>query len=289
MTKPKAKQRSTASRRRARVHTRGSSSPSCWWSSASPGSSTTTSRCGSTRPLVPAPEPGSPAFMADLGNWNYLIGFGLFLLGLAVSAHPSTPLGRGRGVVVGMLGLLPHRAAVDLHVLRVQRRPVGDPGHERPRPVQPDRRHRLHGRRLHLRHPLGVTGRRPSVPGRRAGGRATCWCWSCSAPRSRSAPGSAAPARTRRDAAARDLTRADPVPLSDVLGPDDAFPGDRVGQPVTVRRQLDPRRARSSSSATRATGWSPRWRSTEPDAALPVVRGVSDDADRRPGDGDGGR
>lgn len=51
----------------------------------------------------PAPDPGSPAFMADLGNWNYLIGFGLLLLGLVVSAHPSTPLGRGRGVVVGML------------------------------------------------------------------------------------------------------------------------------------------------------------------------------------------
>ena len=44
-----------------------------------------------------------PKFMADLGNWNYLIGFGLILVGLVVSAHPSTPLGRGRGVVVGML------------------------------------------------------------------------------------------------------------------------------------------------------------------------------------------
>ena len=53
--------------------------------------------------VVPAPEAGGPAFMADLGNWNYLIGFGLLLLGLAVAAHPSTPLGRGRGVVVGML------------------------------------------------------------------------------------------------------------------------------------------------------------------------------------------
>jgi hypothetical protein len=52
----------------------------------------------------PAPDPGSPKFMADLGNWNYLIGFGLLLVGLAISAHPSTPLGRGRGVVVGMLG-----------------------------------------------------------------------------------------------------------------------------------------------------------------------------------------
>ena len=52
----------------------------------------------------PAPDPGKPKFMADLGNWNYLIGFGLLLVGLAISAHPSTPLGRGRGVVVGMLG-----------------------------------------------------------------------------------------------------------------------------------------------------------------------------------------
>lgn len=53
--------------------------------------------------VVPAPEAGGPAFMGDLGNWNYLIGFGLLLLGLAVSAAPSTPLGRGRGVVIGML------------------------------------------------------------------------------------------------------------------------------------------------------------------------------------------
>jgi hypothetical protein len=51
----------------------------------------------------PAPDPGKPAFLDDLGNWNYLIGFGLIMIGLVVSAHPSTPLGRGRGVVVGML------------------------------------------------------------------------------------------------------------------------------------------------------------------------------------------
>lgn len=49
------------------------------------------------------PEPGGPGFMGDLGKWNYLIGFGLAMLGLVVAAHPSTPLGRGRGVVVGML------------------------------------------------------------------------------------------------------------------------------------------------------------------------------------------
>jgi drug/metabolite transporter (DMT)-like permease len=43
-------------------------------------------------------------FFGDLKKWNYVIGFGAILLGLVVAAHPSTPLGRGRGVVVGMLG-----------------------------------------------------------------------------------------------------------------------------------------------------------------------------------------
>jgi hypothetical protein len=42
--------------------------------------------------------------MGDLGRWNYLIGFGLLFVGLALLAHPGTPLGRGRGVVIGMLG-----------------------------------------------------------------------------------------------------------------------------------------------------------------------------------------
>jgi hypothetical protein len=51
-----------------------------------------------------ADKPGGPGFLADLGGWNYVIGFGAFFLGLIISAHPSTPLGRGRGVVVGMLG-----------------------------------------------------------------------------------------------------------------------------------------------------------------------------------------
>lgn len=45
-----------------------------------------------------------PSFVKDLGDWNYLIGFGAFFIGLILAAHPSTPLGRGRGVVVGMLG-----------------------------------------------------------------------------------------------------------------------------------------------------------------------------------------
>lgn len=54
--------------------------------------------------VTPTPKAGKPAFMADLRLWNYGIGFGLVMLGLAISAHPKTPLGRGRGVVVGMLG-----------------------------------------------------------------------------------------------------------------------------------------------------------------------------------------
>lgn len=47
---------------------------------------------------------GKPATIGDLGDWNYLIGFGAVFLGLALAAHPGTPLGRGRGVVIGMLG-----------------------------------------------------------------------------------------------------------------------------------------------------------------------------------------
>ncbi len=42
--------------------------------------------------------------MGDLEKWNYVIGFGAIFVGLIIAAHPSTPLGRGRGVVVGMLG-----------------------------------------------------------------------------------------------------------------------------------------------------------------------------------------
>ncbi|HET6626248.1 MAG TPA: cell division protein CrgA [Nocardioidaceae bacterium] len=43
-------------------------------------------------------------WMGDLGRWNFLIGFGLLFIGLSAAAHPATPLGRGRGVVIGMLG-----------------------------------------------------------------------------------------------------------------------------------------------------------------------------------------
>jgi surfeit locus 1 family protein len=39
---------------------------------------------------------------------------------------------------------------------------------------------------------------------------------------------------TRRAAEAQDLTRQAPVPLDSAIGPDDPFPGDKVGQPVIV-------------------------------------------------------
>ena len=40
--------------------------------------------------------------------------------------------------------------------------------------------------------------------------------------------------QAHRDAKATDLTHAPAVPLEDVMGPDDPFPGTKVGQPVTV-------------------------------------------------------
>jgi hypothetical protein len=54
-------------------------------------------------PGVKKPDNPLP-WMADLKKWNYAIGFGLAFVGLIVSANKTTPLGRGRGVVVGMLG-----------------------------------------------------------------------------------------------------------------------------------------------------------------------------------------
>jgi hypothetical protein len=53
---------------------------------------------GTKKPHTPFP------WMSDIKRWNYVIGFGLIFLGLIVSANPRTPLGRGQGVVVGMLG-----------------------------------------------------------------------------------------------------------------------------------------------------------------------------------------
>ncbi len=53
---------------------------------------------GSKKPANPLP------WMAELKRWNFLIGFLLIFTGLSAAAHKLTPLGRGRGVVIGMLG-----------------------------------------------------------------------------------------------------------------------------------------------------------------------------------------
>lgn len=52
---------------------------------------------------LPKPDNPIPA-MADLKGYNFLIGFGLIFLGLVLAADKRTPMGRGRGVVIGMLG-----------------------------------------------------------------------------------------------------------------------------------------------------------------------------------------
>lgn len=79
-----------------------------------------------------------------------------------------------------------------------------------------------------------------------------------------------------REASARDLTRTDPVPLADVLGPDDAFPAPSVGQPVTVRGTWVPD---ATVFVERDTGYwvvTPLAVGDAGSAALPVVRGVSE-------------
>jgi hypothetical protein len=54
--------------------------------------------------LTVAADGSGLAWMGGITRWNFLIGFGLLFLGLAAAANRATPLGRGRGVVVGMLG-----------------------------------------------------------------------------------------------------------------------------------------------------------------------------------------
>ena len=53
---------------------------------------------GAKKPSDPLP------WMSDLARWNFAIGFGLIFLGLMAASNKLTPLGRGRGVVIGMLG-----------------------------------------------------------------------------------------------------------------------------------------------------------------------------------------
>ena len=74
--------------------------------------------------VTPPPEAGKPAFMADLEDWNYLIGFGMLMrrpAGLGPPLDPARPRPRRRR---RHARLLPDRSAVDLHVLRDEQQPV---------------------------------------------------------------------------------------------------------------------------------------------------------------------
>jgi cytochrome oxidase assembly protein ShyY1 len=84
----------------------------------------------------------------------------------------------------------------------------------------------------------------------------------------------------QRAAESVDLTRLDPEPLDDVMGPDDPFPGDKVGQPVTVTGTWVPD-ATVFVSGREYEGADGYWVVTplavgSPDGpAIPVVRGWS--------------
>lgn len=92
--------------------------------------------------------------------------------------------------------------------------------------------------------------------------------------------------QAHREAKAADLTEAAPVPLAEVLGPDDPFPGDRVGQAVTVAGTWVPD-ATVYVSGREHDGTDGYWVVTPltvagQDAALPVVRGWTPEVDQAP-------
>jgi cytochrome oxidase assembly protein ShyY1 len=93
--------------------------------------------------------------------------------------------------------------------------------------------------------------------------------------------------QARRAAEAQDLTRVEPVPLRSVIGPDDPFPGNRIGQPVILGgtwvpdgtvyvsgREQDGREGYWVVTPLAITG--------ARDPAIPVVRGWVTDPDRAP-------
>jgi cytochrome oxidase assembly protein ShyY1 len=91
--------------------------------------------------------------------------------------------------------------------------------------------------------------------------------------------------QAHRNAKADDLTHAAPVPLDDVIGPDDAFPGAKVGQPVSVTGTWVPEGTVYVSGRVQG-GRDGYWVVTPlavggpDDSALPIVRGwVADPAD----------
>ncbi|MFC4785866.1 SURF1 family protein [Nocardioides sp. MAHUQ-72] len=88
--------------------------------------------------------------------------------------------------------------------------------------------------------------------------------------------------QARRAAEATDLTLEDPVPLDSVIGPDDPFPGTKVGQPVILDGQWVPE-GTVYVSGREQDGRDGYWVVTPlavtgaQDPAIPVVRGWVDD------------
>jgi surfeit locus 1 family protein len=93
---------------------------------------------------------------------------------------------------------------------------------------------------------------------------------------------------SRREAEAVDLTRVEPEPLAAVMGPDDPFPGTRIGQPVVLDGTWVPGGTLYVSGREhdgRDGFWvvTPLAITGDDDPALPVVRGwVADPADAPP-------
>lgn len=93
--------------------------------------------------------------------------------------------------------------------------------------------------------------------------------------------------QVRREAAQRDLTAAEPVPITELIGADDAFPGREVGRPVTVSGTWLPQgtvlvagRPGTGDDAGTDGFWLVTPLTVEgTDAAVPVVRGWVPDAD----------
>jgi cytochrome oxidase assembly protein ShyY1 len=91
----------------------------------------------------------------------------------------------------------------------------------------------------------------------------------------------------RRAAEARDLTNAEPAALAEVIGPDEAFPGDKVGQPVLLDGTWVPEGTVLVSGRERQGRegfWvvTPLAVGSADGSALPVVRGWTADEDDVP-------
>lgn len=93
--------------------------------------------------------------------------------------------------------------------------------------------------------------------------------------------------QTRRAAEAVDLSLVAPEPLTEVIGPDEPFPGDRVGQPVVVAGTWLPDAGFSVSGRPGPEGVEGSWLVTplladDSESALLIVRGWTADAAAAP-------